>query len=109
MSYTAGDIGNAQQQTQLNLQRVDTQLDALLDITGNQRVLAGQIGTELTDQQKIMGNISDHMDRTNDGIVKTTEAVLEVKTAGSTWFAWILAILTLIAIICVWALWKKKK
>jgi t-SNARE complex subunit (syntaxin) len=95
-----------QAQTQANLARVDTQLDALIDITGTQNQLAKQMGQELTAQTKMIGNLTDHMDGTQGGIQRATDAVKEVKTSGSTWFAWILVILLVIAIILVLVLWK---
>jgi t-SNARE complex subunit (syntaxin) len=96
-----------QAQTQANLTRVSTQLDALVDITGTQNQIAGQLGHELTAQNKMIANLSDHMDGTQGGIQKATDAVKEVKTSGSTWFAWILVILLIIAIILVFVLWPK--
>jgi t-SNARE complex subunit (syntaxin) len=99
-------MANFQAQTQANLARVDTQLDALIDITGTQNQLAKQMGQELTAQNKMIGNLSDHMDGTQGGILKATDAVKQVKTSGSTWFAWILVILIIIAMILVWVLWK---
>jgi hypothetical protein len=95
-----------QAQTQANLARVDTQLDALIDITGTQNQLAKQMGQELTAQNKMIGNLSDHMDGTQGGIQRATSAVLDVKTSGSTWFAWVLVVLLVIAIILVLVLWK---
>jgi hypothetical protein len=94
-----------QAQTQANLARVDTQLDALIDITGTQKQLAKQMGQELTGQQRMIANLSDHMDGTQGGIQKATDAVKEVKTSGATWFAWILVILIILAMIGVgiWA------
>jgi syntaxin 8 len=100
--------GGAQAQTQQNLQRIDVQLDALVDITGNARVLAGQIGNELQDQNKMMSEISEHMDGTQRDVEKATAAVQDVKTAGSTWCAWVCVILTIVAIVVIFFTWKTK-
>jgi syntaxin 8 len=100
------DASGTQAQTQQNLQRIDGQLDALVDITGNARVLAGQIGNELHDQNKMMGEISDHMNVTQRGVEKATTAVKEVKASGSTWFAWVMVVLTLVGIVVIWFVWK---
>jgi t-SNARE complex subunit (syntaxin) len=95
-----------QEQTRANLERVETQLDALVDITGTQNQLAKEMGRELLTQNKMIGNLSDHMDSTQGGIQKATIAVKEVKASGTTWFAWILVILLIVALFLVWFLWK---
>jgi hypothetical protein len=99
-------MADFQAQTRANLAHANTQLDALIDITGTQNELAKRMGQELSAQTKMIGNLSDHMDGTQGGILKATDAVKQVKTSGSTWFAWILVILVMIAMILVWVLWK---
>jgi t-SNARE complex subunit (syntaxin) len=93
-------------QTQATLQRVDTQLDALIDITGTQKQIAGQMGNELGDQLRIIDGLNQHMDGTQEGVQKASDTVKEVKTRGTTWFAWVLCILLVIAIVVILAAWK---
>jgi t-SNARE complex subunit (syntaxin) len=93
-------------QTQATLQRVDTQLDALIDITGTQKQIAGQMGNELGDQLRIIDGLNQHMDGTQEGVQKASDAVKEVKTSGTTWFAWVLCIILVIAIVVILAAWK---
>jgi t-SNARE complex subunit (syntaxin) len=93
-------------QTQATLQRVDVQLDALVDITGAQKQIAGQMGNELGDQLRIIDGLNQHMDGTQGGVQNAAKAVKEVKTSGTTWFAWVLCILLVIAIVVILIAWK---
>lgn len=88
-----------QNQTQENLARIDDQLEALVDITGAARVTAVQIGQELRDQEKMLNQVSDHMDGAAVEIEKATTAVQAIKEHKGTCVAWILALLCLIGII----------
>ena len=95
------------QQTQQNLSRVNEQLDALVDITGQQRVLARSIGSELEDQKHMLSEVDQHMDKTGDEIEKATSLLDEVKKSSGTCAAWILMILLLISIVIVWVVPRK--
>ena len=92
-------------QTQQNLQVADKQLDALVDITAKQKIMAGEMHNELKDQNQMIGQINDKMGRADDQVVKATEAVNKVRATKSACISWIVMILLIIAIIVVWVLW----
>ena len=94
------------EETQQNLARIDQQLDALVEISGTSKVLATQIGTELTDQNEMLAQTNAHMDRTNNEVNKAVVATQKLRPSGSSWFAWVLSVLLIVAIILVWVLIK---
>ena len=94
-------------QNQEQFQRIDQRIDALVDITSTQKVLANSIGDELTEQNQLLMDTNDHMDKAQMQVDKATAAVLEVKATSSQWAAWILMIVLIVAIICVWAFVKR--
>ena len=93
------------QQTQQNLQVADKQLDALVDLTAKQKVVATQMYDEMRDQNQMIGQINDKMGRADDQVVKATEVVNKVQATKSACISWIIMILLIIAIIIVWVLW----
>ncbi|KAK8838381.1 Syntaxin-8 [Tritrichomonas musculus] len=95
------------QQNQEQFQRIDQRIDALVDITSTQKVLANSIGNELTEQNQLLMDTNDHMDKAQLQVDKANAAVLEVKATSSQWAAWILMIVLIVAIICVWAFVKR--
>ena len=94
------------EETQQNLARVDQQLDALVEIAGTTKVLAAQIGTELTDQNQMIAQTNAHMDHTNNEVNKAVVATQKLKPSASSWFAWILTIILIVANVLVWVLIK---
>jgi t-SNARE complex subunit (syntaxin) len=88
-------------QTQANLARIEVQLDALVDITSTQNTLAKQMGQELIEQNVMTDGLVGHMETTKGGIEKATKVVKDVKTSGTTWFAWGLVILIVIAVVLI--------
>lgn len=94
------------QETQQNLNRIDQQLDALVDITGTSKVLANQIGGELNDQNEILRQTNDHMDSTNNQVKKAVIATQKLKHTPCSWLAWILSLLLVIANVLVLILLK---
>ena len=94
-------------QNQEQFQRIDQRLNALVDITSTQKVLANSIGDELTEQNQLLMDTNDHMDKAQMQVEKANAAVLEVKATSSQWAAWILMIVLIIAIICVWIFVKR--
>ena len=90
------------QQTRQNLQRIDEQLDALVGISANQKVLAASIGTELQDQLEMMSEIDGHMDKTHEQVNQANGLLEVVKDKAGTCGAWILMALLIIAIVIVW-------
>ena len=95
------------QQTQENLRQIDNKLDALVDIIGQINVSAKSIGQELEEQNQMLADTNQHMDKTHTNVQKATDAVVEVKATASNWTAWILIIVLIIAIILIWVCWKK--
>ncbi|OHS93826.1 SNARE domain containing protein [Tritrichomonas foetus] len=98
---------NLHAQTQEQFERIDQRLDALVDITGTQKVLATSIGNELEEQNQMLQDTNVHMDKAQLQVDKANAAVLEVKASSSQWAAWILMIVLIVAIICVWAFVKR--
>lgn len=90
--------------TQQNLSRINNQLDALVDITGTSKQLAGQIGHELEEQNQMLADANRHMDITQNNVNRAVIQVQEVRAKSSTCWAWILSIILLIGIILVWIL-----
>jgi syntaxin 8 len=89
-------------QTQANLQAADQRLDALVDITGQQKIVAVSIGSELDAQNKMLRQVDEHMDATQVQLTKTNALVKNFKENGTTWGGWILAILLVASIVVVW-------
>ena len=96
-----------QQQTQENLSRVNDQLDALVQITGNQKVMASTIYNELGEQTKMIDDVSGHMDKAQNEVNLANRLVFQVKASSGTCAAWCLMVLLLIAIVIIWCLPKK--
>jgi t-SNARE complex subunit (syntaxin) len=93
-----------QQQTQANMERIDAQLDQLVDMTGSHKVKATAIGNTLEDQNRRLKDVEGQMDNTQVEIDKAIEQAREVQVATSNWIGWILCILLIIGIILVWVL-----
>jgi pyruvoyl-dependent arginine decarboxylase (PvlArgDC) len=93
-------------QVQQNLQRIDGQLDALVDITAQGRIVATSIGSELDDQNRMLGEVGEHMDKTQDEVDKAVAKTVELKMTGSNWAGWICVVLLIAAIIVVWVVPK---
>jgi t-SNARE complex subunit (syntaxin) len=97
----------ASAQVQQNLQRIDGQLDALVDITGQAKVLGRSIGTELEDQAVMLNEVDSHMDKTQTEVDKAVQQTQEFRMTGSNWAGWICVVLLIVAIILVWVIPKK--
>lgn len=93
-----------QQQVRQNLQRVDEQLEALVEMSGTMRVVSASIQTELRDQNTMLADVDIHMDKTADNVDRANLALEEVKASSGTCAAWILMILLIAAIVCVWVI-----
>jgi t-SNARE complex subunit (syntaxin) len=79
----------------------------LYDITGVQRQLAKGLRHKLENQMEIVDRMNQHMEGTQNCMQKANNALKELKTAESTWFAWVLCVALIIALILVAVLWKK--
>ena len=102
-------MSNAQlhAQTQEQFQRIDQRVDALLDITETQKILANDMGNELTAQNQMLQDVSTHMDKAQLQVDKAHAAVIEAKASGTTCAGWILIIILIVAILCVWIFVKR--
>ena len=102
-------MSNAQlhAQTQEQFQRIDQRVDALLDITETQKILANDMGNELTAQNQMLQDVSSHMDKAQLQVDKANAAVYEAKASGTTCAGWILIIILIVAILCVWIFVKR--
>lgn len=89
-------------QTQQNLAVIDQQLNTLVDVTAQNKVMANQMNAELKDQNRMIGEINDKMDRANDQVVKATEEVEKVRASKSACISWVVMVLLIIAIIITW-------
>lgn len=94
------------EQTQVNMNRIDQQLDAIVDLTATQKVLAKSIGNELEDQSKMLDTSNRHMDMAQMQVDKANTRLTELKKKAGTWSAWLLIVLLIVAIILVWVLIK---
>jgi len=92
-------MSNYQGQTQVNLSTIDRQLDALVDITGQQKVIAGQMNAELVDQTQMIGNTNQKMDEANNKVEKATEKVVKAGRSSSSCISWVLIIIEIAVIL----------
>lgn len=98
------EMSQMQQQTRDNLRRIDEQLDALVGLSQQQRIVATSIGTELNDQMDMLSEVDSHMDKTYDQVSQANGMLDVVKEKSGTWCAWILMALLVIAIVAVWVI-----
>ncbi|EDV40460.1 uncharacterized protein Dana_GF10519 [Drosophila ananassae] len=76
-------------------------LDALSATLSRQRVLATQLGNEVEDQNNILDNLADAMDRVENGVQRETQSIGQVNRRDSTWGYWLVIIALFVAIIVV--------
>lgn len=96
---------SAQQgQIRQNLERINDQLDALVGISNQQRVISRSIATELNDQQDMLSEVESHMDKTHDKVLEANSMLDVVKEKSGTCCAWILMALLIAAIVLVWVI-----
>lgn len=81
---------------------VDKQLDALVEITGQTKMAANQINSELKDQNQMIQGTTQKMDRVDGRVVQATSKVNEVAKSKSNLIAWVVSVLLIIAIVVVW-------
>ena len=91
-------------QTQQNLAYADKQLDALVNITAQQKVVANQINSELINQNQQLEQVQNKMDNADVNVQKATEKVNKVAATKSACISWIISIILIIAIILCWVL-----
>ncbi|KAH8319481.1 hypothetical protein KR067_011183 [Drosophila pandora] len=76
-------------------------LDALSATLSRQRVLATQLGNEVEDQNNILDNLADAMDRVENGVQRETQSIGQVNRRDSTWGYWLVIIALFVAIVVV--------
>ena len=87
-------------QNQKKLEDIDGKLDILVDITGKAATQSKAMGNELDRQNEQIRNINDHMDRTDAGINKATNKVVEVQEATKSGkISWVVCVVLII--LCV--------
>jgi pyruvate-formate lyase len=93
-------------QVQENFQRIEGQLDALVDITGQTKHIANNMNSEIEAQNRMLGGMSMHMDATQQGVDKANEAVLKVKMTAGNCMPWLISVLLVLAIVILPIAWK---
>lgn len=76
-------------------------LDALSASLSRQRELATQLGNEVEDQNNLLDNLSNTMDRVESGVQRETSNIGQVNRRDSTWGYWLVIIALFVAIIVV--------
>ncbi|KAH0785764.1 syntaxin-8 [Histomonas meleagridis] len=92
-------------QTQQNFQLMDNRIDALAEISSQLKVSANSIGNELEEQNQMLKETNQNMDRAQVQVDKANEAVLKVKATAGNCIPWILSIVLVVAIVLVWIPW----
>lgn len=95
------------------MQDIDNGLDALVSITGQMSENATAIGQELDDQNAMLKDTNEHMDKTDENINKATDKLVKLqKTGGSAITSYIvMAILIILILLSVFDVipWKKMR
>ena len=99
------------------LYHIDNQIDNLVDLTEIQNSNANAIGNELEDQNQMLHETNNHMDKTSmmvDDAYLSTKKLNdglqgEFKVAICTKIGWVIVFVLLITIILLWILLKRKK
>ncbi|GAB6027698.1 Syntaxin-8 [Chamberlinius hualienensis] len=94
-------VENARVQQQQIMQRQDDNLDALSSVISRQKALAYAIGEEADRHNEIIDDITDHVDRTRDRLIRETRHVNIVSKKSDTCWYWIIIILLMVAIIVI--------
>ncbi|XP_022227273.1 syntaxin-8 [Drosophila obscura] len=76
-------------------------LDALSATISRQRNLATQLGNEVEDQNNILDNLANAMDRVETGVQQETHSIGQVNRRDSTWGYWLVIIALFVAILVV--------
>ncbi|KAL5293409.1 STX8 family protein [Megaselia abdita] len=76
-------------------------LDVLSQTISRQRELASRLGTEVVDQNHLLDNIADNMDRLDGSVNQETDRIAIINRQDKTWGYWLVIIALFIAIIVV--------
>ncbi|KAH8239162.1 hypothetical protein KR032_001378 [Drosophila birchii] len=83
------------------LAQQDQGLEALSVTLSRQRELATQLGNEVEDQNNILDNLANAMDRVESGVQRETQSIGQVNRRDSTWGYWLVIIALFVAILVV--------
>uniref|UniRef100_A0A0A1X663 Syntaxin-8 n=1 Tax=Zeugodacus cucurbitae TaxID=28588 RepID=A0A0A1X663_ZEUCU len=98
---SVGDV-NALKQHQIDiLERQNRGLEVLSQTISRQRSLASQLGQEVENQNDILDNLADTMDRVDARVHVETGNIGEINRKDSTWGYWLVIIMLFIAIVIV--------
>ena len=98
------DVVAMHQQNNQKLGQADAKLDILEKMTGTMVVKATDINTELKDQNQIIDQTNDKMDKANEGIVNVNgklDTIIEHKSSCVSWIIVLLEVIVLVIIIVI--------
>ncbi|XP_017081001.1 syntaxin-8 [Drosophila eugracilis] len=100
-SSTALDVEALKQRKIEMLEQQNQGLEVLSATLSRQRQLATQLGNEVEDQNNILDNLANAMDRVETGVQRETQSIGQVNRRDSTWGYWLVIIALFVAIIIV--------
>ncbi|XP_064543764.1 syntaxin-8 [Drosophila montana] len=95
------DVVGLRQQQEAILEHQNRGLEVLSATISRQRNLATQLGNEVEDQNNILDNLANTMDRVETGVQRETHSISQVNRRDTTWGYWLLIIALFVAIIVV--------
>ncbi|XP_043646387.1 syntaxin-8 [Drosophila teissieri] len=98
---TALDVEALKQRKTEMLAQQNEGLEVLSATLSRQRQLATQLGNEVEDQNNILDNLANAMDRVETGVQRETQSIGQVNRRDSTWGYWLVIIALFVAIIVV--------
>lgn len=98
---TSSGQGNLRQLTMQIKKQQDQGLDVLDEIISRQKGLVATIGQQIDEQNEIIDDIGDGMERTNDRLVRNTRNVVRVSRKSNTGCYWFIIVILFVAIIVV--------
>lgn len=94
-------IGDLRQRQEHAIREQDSGLDALSQVVGRQRQMALDIGNEVDTQNELIDDITDHVDRTDQRLLRETRHIRVVGRKSGTFAMWAVIMLLLLAIVVV--------
>ncbi|EDW68606.1 syntaxin-8 [Drosophila virilis] len=95
------DVATLRQQQEAILEHQNRGLEVLSATISRQRNLATQLGDEVEDQNNILDNLANTMDRVELGVQRETRSISQVNRRDSTWGYWLVIVSLFVAIIVV--------
>ncbi|CAG2175227.1 unnamed protein product, partial [Oppiella nova] len=78
------DVEEMRQQKQLLIREQDKGLESLAEIISRQKNMAQGMSSEIDLQNEIIDDIGDHMDQTNDRLLRNTRNIQKVNRKAGT-------------------------